>query len=367
MRIYKWFDDFFEKIISLLWYMFIWIHEMKNIYQKRNIYKGIKLTKDQKQQIDKFWEKNYGRKIPYLWHRLYQSYTGKFDVNYFPEYIFSLKLEPRYNNMKYANVISDKNLLEIVFNDSLVKIPRTIVALCGGVWLDKNRSVISQDRAIENLKNIGEVIIKITVESSSGRGVKLCNFKNGIDEITNKPIESIIKEMGDNIVVQEKLVAHKDYAKLHESSINTIRVVSYILNGEIHVGPLTMRIGSGGNFVDNAHAGGMFIGVSEEGELYDEAYTEYQKRYTVHPDSGIQFKGYRVPYIKEMIEAAKRLHGKVPMLKFVSWDFMIDNNNKIVLVEANLMSQTIWFPQMANGKGFFGENTEEMIKLARKK
>ena len=42
--------------------------------------------------------------------------------------------------------------------------------------------------------------------------------------------------------------------------------------------PLALRIGQGGSYLDNAHVGGMFIGVNDLGELNEEAFTEFGKR-----------------------------------------------------------------------------------------
>jgi hypothetical protein len=46
---------------------------------------------------------------------------------------------------------------------------------------------------------------------------------------------------------------------------------------------------------------------------------------------------------------------------------MIDSDNNVTLIETNIVSQTIWFPQMGNGVAFFGDNTDKMIRLARKR
>jgi hypothetical protein len=68
-----------------------------------------------------------------------------------------------------------------------------------------------------------------------------------------------------------------------------------------------------------------------------------------------------------IIDAAKRLHGRIPGIGIISWDFMIDKDENIVLIECNLSSQTIWGNQMLNGRSFFGDDTEKMIKLIAKK
>ena len=127
-----------------------------------------------------------------------------------------------------------------------------------------------------------------------------------------------------------------------------------MLKDDIKTAPISMRIGRGGALVDNAHAGGVFIGVTDDGKLLDTAYTEYQDRYYEHPDTHVVFKNYQLPMIDKVRQAAIELHKNLPNMTFISWDFTIDENNNIVLIERNLHSQTVWFPQMAHGKSFFG-------------
>jgi hypothetical protein len=46
---------------------------------------------------------------------------------------------------------------------------------------------------------------------------------------------------------------------------------------------------------------------------------------------------------------------------FISWDVSIDEAGDPVLVEVNLKSQTVWFPQMASGEAMFGEDTAAVV------
>ena len=66
--------------------------EMKKINDPRrqNLIETVHLTKAEENKIDTLFVSTYGKKIKYDWHRLYQSFTGKFDENYFPEYLFFL-------------------------------------------------------------------------------------------------------------------------------------------------------------------------------------------------------------------------------------------------------------------------------------
>ena len=156
-------------------------------------------------------------------------------------------------------------------------------------------------------------------------------------------------------------------AVLYAGAVNTFRVITYLWNGEVFHVPLALRIGQGGSYLDNAHAGGMFIGVNDLGELNDEGFTEFGKRYKEHPDTHAVFKGYKLSFVPELIKTAKKLHLNAPQLGIISWDLTVDQNGEFVLIEANTRGQSVWFPQMANGTGAFGRNTEEILRYIAQK
>jgi hypothetical protein len=117
----------------------------------------------------------------------------------------------------------------------------------------------------------------------------------------------------------------------------------------------------GGSFTDNASAGGIFVAVDDDGTLHKSAFTEYRKEYTVHPDTDIVFEGQKIEHLDKVIALAKRLQLAIPQVGVVNWDFTIDESGEPVLIEANMKNDvqagSIWLPQMAHGKGAFGENT----------
>ena len=51
--------------------------------------------------------------------------------------------------------------------------------------------IMEYEIAIKKLTNLGEAIIKPSVDSNSGKNVRLLNIRNGIDIISNKTIEDI--------------------------------------------------------------------------------------------------------------------------------------------------------------------------------
>lgn len=190
MSVYRALEKFFLRCIDILWQLFILIHEYKNIFNKRKIYKSVKLTKEQKNQIDAFYKENYGKKIKYWWHRLYMSYTGEFDYKYIPEYIFSAKIEPKLNKRIEVLPYENKNMLSIIFNSNIVKIPETYIMCLNGKYFDGDRNPVNKEKAIEFLKKKDngnyDSVVKITIDTSSGKGVKIIELENGVDKITRK-------------------------------------------------------------------------------------------------------------------------------------------------------------------------------------
>ena len=106
---------------------------------------------------------------------------------------------------------------------------------------------------------------------------------------------------GQSVVVQECIAQNEQLNKLYPDAVNTFRVITYIWNGKIYHVPLALRIGQGGSFLDNAHAGGMFIGVSDEGELGNIAFTESGLHFEEHPDTNIKFDAFKCTTIRNYI------------------------------------------------------------------
>lgn len=113
--------------------------------------------------------------------------------------------------------------------------------------------------------------------------------------------------------------------------------------------------------MDNAHAGGMFIALSEDGTLHEKAFTEFDDSFSQHPDSGLVFDGYKIDKLPEVVNTVKKMHYLMPSIGVINWDMTIDENGYPILIEANVNCGSIWLFQMAHGCGVFGEKTPEIL------
>lgn len=337
-----------------------------NDKRRRAIYETVQLTEKQKKAIDDLYTENYGEKIPYIWHRHYTAFTGHFDVNYFPELLFIPEFE-RYCNLyqSFVSVLCDKNFQPFVAKAAGIKMPEVLLSSTRGFIKDAENQPVSYGKALDWFSNAGEVFVKPSINTGSGTGCALLQMENGKDTTSGKTAEGIFDTLGKDFSIQKRLICSEDVRTLHPNSCNTFRVITYRWKNTVRIMPVIMRIGRNNNTVDNAHAGGIFVGVNNDGTLKKTAFTEFNDQFTTHPDSGIEFENYTITGFQKVIDAARKMHWMVPQLGVVNWDFTIDDTNTPVLIEANTRGGGIWVIEMAHGTGPFGENTEEVLRWMR--
>ena len=112
---------------------------------------------------------------------------------------------------------------------------------------------------------------------------------------------------------------------------------------------------------------GIAVGVKEDGTLRKYAFSEFGEKYERHPDSHIVFENYQLIRIPELIEFAKKYHHRVPHMGIIAWDFTVDEEENLIIIETNIACPGIWISQQVNGESFFGENTEKMIRMLNKR
>lgn len=346
------------------------IAEWIAILRKNKLYKEVKLTRTEVKRINSIWVKHYGKKISKRWHKLYQSINGKYNESYFPDHIFSTKLEPKLNPIHLSKFYSDKGLTELIYSGiEGILFPTTIILNSSGYFYDEKRNVIKEEKALEIINQLDEFVIKPTIGGSSGTSVKIVNLEKMKKEEKRKKVKEILQIYKADYIIQLKILPHTTFSKLYPHSINTVRLITYILEGQVYHAPLSLRMGINNNAVDNIHAGGIVVSVDDKGCLgktgYQLGYADSKKTYASHPNTGVIFEGYDIAYTEEMIKVAKKLHSHTPHLGIISWDLTINESGDIVLLEGNYYGQSIWFPQIVHGKSIFGKNTEKMISLSR--
>lgn len=334
--------------------------EKKKIYRKseQKIVSGKCLSKKETDAISAF----YGdvlKKSNYFWHLKYKTVSGNFCENFFPELFYNADLKHRLNDAIYTSVYSNKIILSKIIRGSSVNVstPNNILVCNEGLLTDGNDSVISKDQAKQLLMERKKFFCKKSVGTYGGEDCKL------VSNPTVKDVDYILSEYGRNFLIQELVENQDDIKTINPDTLNTFRIITYFASGQFHTSPIVLRIGRKNQFVDNAHAGGVFVGVGDDGTIITDAKSALGETFVKHPDTDITFKGYRIANVQKLRNKAIELAQLFPQTKLIDWDLALDKNGDVVCIEANIESGSIWLVQMSHGAPVFGPYTQEMLKF----
>ena len=351
--------------VNIAYRRFCEIRKFKDA-RRKEIASQYQLTSEQKEEIDNLFINNYGEKIDYVWHQNYAAHAGQFDYKFFPELLYIPEFEAFQNQNRSAiEMMSDKNFLPMIAKFTGVKMPNTIVSCTNGILRDGENKVITPSMAKELIDRQEMCFVKPSVDSCSGDGcIKLTG--NSTVELGRDTLK-ILGWGGyfNNFVVQKVVECHESIRALYAGSVNTFRIITYFWKGNIEVMPIIMRIGRDGNYLDNAHQGGMFCAVHDNGMMGDHAVTEFNEQFKEHPDTHTVFATHKIEHMDSVTNAAKAIHTNIPQIGVVNWDFTIDAAGDPVLIEANVQNGSVWLPQMAHGVGAFGHRTAEVLQWLR--
>lgn len=161
--------------------------------------------------------------------------------------------------------------------------------------------------------------------------------------------ELYAKFHGEDGVLDEFIVQHKEMEALHPDSLNTVRVFTVRVGEKINVAATTLRMGDGGSFVDNYSAGGILAPVDlHEGVVTAAGENLCGERFAFHPTTNTKIVGAKLPNWDKLISLVCEAAAEAP-IAYIGWDVAIREND-CAIVEANYRPM-INVAQAADGGG----------------
>ena len=309
----------------------------------------------QREEIIRFWQpfKNVADEMQ--WFEFYNSFcSDKRQLKYYiPDSIMYLDIDLTLTDPARSHQLDDKNLYDLYFKDA--KLPRAIVRKCNGVILDKDYQLMTIEQAVDLCRKESQIIKKPSRNSQGGKGIKFMDLSATTDE-------ELTRELNDSkdFIIQEVLHQHESIGNIYDKSINTVRIMSLVLDGKVHLLSGVLRLGRDGSRVDNASKGGIVCGINEDGTLKEYAYNTKGDQWSQHPQGPV-FKGQRIEGYDKCCALVKSLAGRFcTTSKLISWDLAIDKDGDPVIIEVNLSFGEVDFHQMCNGP-IFGDLTERVL------
>lgn len=303
------------------------------------------------------------------YYRVFSQYCGE-DVNIVPDDLLHNLIEPILNPKRFISTNEDKCLFDKMLWFSFgrfVTAPTYLRNICGSKY-DMDYQPI--DKCVTDLipTDVNSLIVKPSLDSSSGRSISF--FHRNLDGIfenveTGELLSDtwLIRYFKNNFGVQKAMKQSAFMSRLCKTSVNTLRVAVYrsVITNKSDVINTIIRMGKDGSLVDNAHAGGLFIGVDSDGRLGKYCCNQYGEKETVF--NGIDFSNneYVVPNYDKVKEFACRVADALPHQRLIALDIMLDESNEPVLIEYNIRAFSVWLFQFTNGSGF-GKYTDEIIE-----
>lgn len=180
-------------------------------------------------------------------------------------------------------------------------------------------------------KNNKTMVVKPAHGSSGYKISKIC-----VDDYPSTKV--LMDELINNkcYICEQLIIQHKDMAKFHDKSINTLRVITTNINGKYSIWGVYIRIGKGDGIADNLGSGGLTATVDiNTGKIITPAVTKvYGEKYEKHPISGVKILGFKIPHFDMVKEKCIQYAKEIPDVPFIGWDIAITPDG-ICVVEAN--------------------------------
>lgn len=277
-----------------------------------------------------------------LWY--YIDYIGAFAMHgasindYFAYKFYQLRYNGRREYVTYRRYHNIQNVCnpstkEIMKCRDKIEFNTVFSKYLGRKWLDVNNSTVDQ---FDNfINNIGDTVFIKAINSYRGIGVKSCSTK-GLD--THKLYYELYNNKEARYILEEKIEQYGEISDFHKWSINTIRIITVFdtIHDRVHIVSANMRVGRNKDHRDNLHSGGIAVQIDiETGIVYSPGFDQNNKLYLVHPDSGKQFIGFKIPYWKECKEYITEVAKELPAVRYIGWDIVSKGDGTFVLIEGN--------------------------------
>ena len=305
----------------------VWEYRRKAEKRLRSMNGGFDCREEYRRTVVPYWAR-FGVRPGLIWYRLFSAADGAVDPRYIPDDIWFDRILPYYSNPQFRRFGEDKNYHAVWMPE--VRRPKTVAMRIAGVYYDENYRIISPRQAAERCLSCEEFLLKPSVDSGEGKAIRF--IRKG--ELDLPGMEAALAEAGCNFLAQEAVVQHETLSRLHPASVNTLRIISFLFENEVHILSSILRVGGSGSRVDNVGAGGCAVAVGPDGRLGRFSVNRRAERSETAAD-GTRWDAVTVPGYAKAPAIIKAQHEKLAHFKLIGWDFAIDREGEPVMIEFN--------------------------------
>lgn len=302
--------------------------------------------------------KKWGFKVSDLDAQYYSAVSG-IKVDYYVTRSMAVHyIYPYLDRYDFVPAYMDKNVQKALLrlpDDGLnITAAEDVLINSNGVFYGADGNEMAKEDASSYMAALKiDMILKPSVETYGGHGV--IKIHAGTD---SAGFSELFSKYRSDFVFQKIVEQHPVMAQFNASSVNTVRVVTYRKPDRARkVLYACIRFGGVGSVMDNVCSGGGFSGIDiETGRLKDrKIYSYFKTEFPKMPESMPD----QIPFWNKIVNAALALHGRLPQLDIIGWDFAISPSGEPVLIEFNPRPGVGL--QVAVGPMFSKEDLDELM------
>ncbi|WP_408900365.1 sugar-transfer associated ATP-grasp domain-containing protein [Photobacterium piscicola] len=260
----------------------------------------------------------------------FEQLSGIQSNDYVSDCFYFNKIEAKINNFELSDYFNHKGYLPSILQSNAIPLLFNYIS---GIVYDAEDKVIDANIVAERLRNDPnntEFVIKRSVGTGGGESVEI----GSANEII--PFFNLYAKKKYDFVIQPLIKQHDLLAAFNPSSLNTVRIMTLAYDNNVHHVSSMVKMGGPGGRIDNVSAGGLCIGIKDDGSLTTFGFDCYLNKTTRHPQTQLSFPdNYEIPYFNEMVEVVKDKHKLFKSHGIISWDVSVDNDGYVTIVECN--------------------------------
>ncbi len=295
-----------------------------------------------------FLAQHFGAYRDTRWHEYLDRARGQCDadVGFLPSDVFHGVLLPRLNPRERMAPYMDKNLHDRL---GLHGLPPTLGRIVRGRLLGADYRPITVSALLERAGSDAYVFVKPSLGLVGGTGGG--NSVQRVSPVALSALLDVLCRGEREWIIQRQVFQHPELARLHPTSINTLRVMTLRAGGRVQVMCTVVRIGSGGEVADNLDRGGVMCAV-RDGRLCGLAYDGQGRGNAVHPDTGVTFDGVSLPALAAVEAICREYHDGFADMDLIAWDASVDRDGRPQILELNVRRPDVRILQRVAGPVF---------------
>lgn len=191
--------------------------------------------------------------------------------------------------------------------------------------------------------HMGEGVHKETVIDGDFRAVfdRICQSCKDNKELYNAKV--------DGAVLEEIFDQDERMGAFHTGGVSDVRCTTIRVGDEVTVFYPWLSTGRDGRFLTPYAEGRIVAGINAQtGVVETDGHTEGGKIYTHHPNSGLRYKGFKIPEWDALLDTVKAAALKLDDITYIGFDMVLTKCGWAIQ-EANFAGEPVW--QMLYGYG----------------